>query len=227
MTGELPVVVSFDIDGTLVDFWAVLRGALHEVARALQHLTGRDPSFDEFQAFRNRVAAEPEYRSARLEVIRRESFRRALTDFGADADMHIDSLWQVWSGYRSTRHHLYADVVPVLQWLRGAGVKIVAASNGNTDLSGSEIYPLFDALFYAEELGVSKPDVRFYHEVARRTGVESAAIVHVGDSFPEDYQAALAAGMDAVLLHRISAPPPENVRTVASLRDLAGLWGAG
>ncbi|MDD2769216.1 MAG: HAD family hydrolase [Methylococcus sp.] len=181
MKASLPEVVSFDIDGTLVDFLAVLHGALRDVGRALENITGRGASFDELQAFRHGVAAEPDYRTARLETIRRESFRRALADYGADPGRHIDALWQVWSGYRATHHHLYEDVLPTLQWLKAAGVRLLAAFNGNTDLTGSAIYPLFDALFYSETLGVSKPDARFDHEVARRIGTDPAAIFHVGD----------------------------------------------
>lgn len=224
MKAGLPEVVSFDIDGTLVDFLAVLRGALREVGNALESLTGAGASFDELQAFRNGVAAESEYRSARLETIRRESFRRALAGFGADPDRHIDALWRVWSGYRATHHHLYQDVLPTLRWLKDAGVGLVAASNGNTDLSRSEIHPLFDALFYSEKLGASKPDVRFFGEVARRVGADPAAIVHVGDSLPEDYWAALEAGFGAVLLQRAAVSKPEGVFAIRSLADLGENW---
>lgn len=227
MKAGLPEVVSFDIDGTLVDFLAVLRGALQEVGRALENITGRGASFDELQAFRHGVAGEPEYRTARLETIRRESFRRALADYGADPGSHIEALWRVWSGYRAAHPHLYEDVLPTLRWLKEAGVRLVAASNGNTDLAGSAIYPLFDALFYSETLGVSKPDVRFYHEVARRIGANPSAILHVGDSLPEDYWAAQQAGLGAVWLRRREELASDEVFAIASLRDLIGLWGAG
>jgi len=221
MAQLFPSIVSFDIDDTLIDFRALLSGALSAVAQALEQQSGQSVSVSRLQEVRNAVANEPGFANAHLEIIRRESFRRMLVDGGSVTD--IDSIWQVWQAYRASHHPLYADVIPVLQWLQGAGIKIVAASNGNTDLRRSSIFPFFDALFYSEALGIRKPEADFFHTVAREMGVQPAEVVHVGDSLREDYQGADAAGMRAVWLHRSRAERVDGALTIFSLEELAGV----
>ncbi|WNV04188.1 HAD family hydrolase [Candidatus Methylospira mobilis] len=221
MSKPFPAIVSFDIDDTLIDFSAMLSGALSAVARQLEARSGQRISVSRLQEARNGVASEIDFADAHFEVIRRESFRRVLAEIGSDGD--AGDLWQVWQTYRASNYPLYPDVIPALQWLQSSGMKIVAASNGNTDLRNSSIFPFFDALYYSEALGSRKPAIDFFHGVARGMGVRPAEILHIGDSFREDFQGADAAGMRAVWLNRSRTASVDGTLTIFSLNEIAGV----
>ena len=217
-------VISFDIDGTLVDFQKVIDCALTELGKEFGRLFGRTLTPNELHGLRNEVAAETAFATARLEVIRRESFHRAIMSLDVDPDQYLDAVCQFFFTRRFTLNYLYPDVIPTLRALRAHGLRTIAASNGNSYLSNTDVAPLMDAMFYAEDIGVRKPNPDFYKEVARRIGTCTEEICHVGDSLIDDYQAALAAGMKARLLHRSSTPSPENIAVISSLKELIGVW---
>jgi HAD superfamily hydrolase (TIGR01549 family) len=214
-------IVSFDIDGTLVDFLSMLHAALGIVGQSLASLGGRALSSQQLQAFRSEVAADPRFAGATLETLRRESFRRAASSVGLDTDAHADDLWQLFLNSREPHRHLYPDVAPTLQILKGYGIRIVAASNGNTPLRESPLAEYFEAWFYAEEMGVAKPAIGFYQEAIRRLSAKPEDVLHVGDSLAEDYLPALSCGMAALLLQRGNALPTVDTATLSNLHELA------
>jgi len=221
MSRTRPAIISFDIDGTLVDFKAMLDAALQGVGQALADLGGGTAlCAQDLQALRNQAAAEPAYAGAGLEALRRESFRRAAAGLGLAADAHAEDLWQVFLASRHPQRHLYPDVEPSLQALHAQGIRLAAASNGNTPLRESPLSAYFEAWFYAEEIGVAKPAPGFYQEAIRRLSAQPQDILHVGDSPAEDYWPALACGLRALLLHRGGGPGAADAAAVASLHEL-------
>jgi HAD superfamily hydrolase (TIGR01549 family) len=220
MNSKSPRIVSFDIDGTLVDFLSMLNAALDVVGQSLASLGGTALSSQQLQASRNETASDPRFAGATLQTLRRESFRRAASSVGLDTDAHADDLWQLFLNSREPHRHLYPDVAPTLQTLKGHGIRIVAASNGNTPLRESPLAEYFEAWFYAEEMGVAKPATGFYQETVRRLSAKPEGVMHVGDSLKEDYLPALSCGMGALLLHRNASLPAMDVETIFTLHEL-------
>ena len=215
-----PRIISFDIDGTLVDFRSMLHAALDVVGQSLASLGGTTLSSRQLQAVRHAVAADPAFAGATLESLRRESFRRAASIVGLNPDAYIDDLLQLFLASREPHRHLYADVEPTLKALSKLGIRVVAASNGNTPLRESPLAEYFAAWFYAGEMGVAKPDAGFYQETVRRLSARPKEIVHVGDSLVEDYLPARGCGMGALLLRRRASEPEMGVETIANLYEL-------
>ncbi len=58
--------------------------------------------------------------------------------------------------------------------------------------------PLFDYLYFSNEHGMSKPDVRVFKHTLAQLGVPSGEAAHVGDMQRTDIAGAQAAGMSAV-----------------------------
>ncbi len=80
---------------------------------------------------------------------------------------------------------------------------------------------LTGGVFISSEIGAEKPDERAFRSVEAALQLPASAILHVGDSLAHDYEAARAAGWQAVL---VTSTPPDSVASVASLTELPGLF---
>jgi putative hydrolase of the HAD superfamily len=124
---------------------------------------------------------------------------------------------------------LYDDVLPCLERLRAAGVRLGLVSNTSRDLD--EIVTAFALADYVEvavasvEIGLAKPSPAIFGAALERAGVGAGDAVMVGDSVEDDVKGALACGMGAVLLDRAGRYdlPLPTVRTLADLPAALGL----
>jgi len=80
---------------------------------------------------------------------------------------------------------------------------------------------LLDGVVSSAEVGVGKPDTRLFAAALAVAGANPGEALHVGDSFEEDVEGALAAGVGAVWLRRQAvAGERPRVRVIASLDEL-------
>jgi len=132
---------------------------------------------------------------------------------------------QLLYGKSSKVFRLYDDVVPCLEALKSAGVRMMVISNWDNSLHrvvrhfGLNDY--FDSIIASLEEGVEKPDPLLFSIALDRVGAEAKDVVHVGDNPLDDVKGALDAGLRAILLDR-SLPQSEPNR-ISSLHDLPRL----
>jgi len=132
---------------------------------------------------------------------------------------------------------VFPEVPGVLAQLRGAGLKLVVASNWDASLpdvlARVRLAELVDGVVSSARAGAAKPDARLLQAALALAGVGAAEAVHVGDSLEEDVGAARAAGVAAVLLARAGdgggaqtamALPP-GTAVIGSLQELPALIG--
>jgi putative hydrolase of the HAD superfamily len=126
------------------------------------------------------------------------------------------------------RFEPFPDAVPALRALRGAGVKLVAASNWDVSLheqlARSGLDALLDGALSSAEVGAPKPDPEIFARALALAGAAPGEALHVGDDLEADVGGALAAGLTPVLIDRdgsVEAPP--GVRRIASLAELPAL----
>jgi len=82
----------------------------------------------------------------------------------------------------------------------------------------------FTAVLISEEMGVAKPDPRFFHAAANALGLEPARLLCVGDNPAADVAGARAAGIDACWFSPSGAPWPGPGEPPAYIvRDLGEL----
>jgi HAD superfamily hydrolase (TIGR01549 family) len=123
---------------------------------------------------------------------------------------------------------LYPDVFPTLTALRERGYRLAIVANQprarTEDLQALGIDA--EVIAMSEEIGVHKPDPRFF-EIALELmgGPAPADVAYVGDRADNDVKPSAAAGMRAVWLRRgpwgvIWDEAPEAVVTVNSLTEL-------
>ena len=126
----------------------------------------------------------------------------------------------------------YDDLLPCLERLREAGIRLGLVSNTSRDLD--EIVAAFALSAYIEvavasvEVGLSKPSPAIFGAALVRAGIEAGDAIMVGDSVEDDVKGALACGMGAVLLDRAGRYdlPLPTIRTLAELPGVLGVEAA-
>jgi putative hydrolase of the HAD superfamily len=129
---------------------------------------------------------------------------------------------------------IFDDVVPALDGLREAGVRMGVVSNWDSRLPAVlEMLSLdgyFEALGVSHLEGVEKPDPELFHRVLRKMDAEPADALHVGDIPEMDRDGARAAGIDWVLIDRAGRldGTPGVIRDLGRLTEIVanGLPGA-
>ena len=132
----------------------------------------------------------------------------------------------------------FPDVLPALDALLGAGIRLGVISNWSWQapelLHDLELARHFEALVISARVGYLKPHRRIFEHALEVMKVEPARAMHVGDSIHADVEGARRAGMRAVLIdrsthvhgrgsHRASLPP--DVPVVADLGGLLDVVG--
>jgi HAD superfamily hydrolase (TIGR01549 family) len=117
-----------------------------------------------------------------------------------DVALELTSRWEHHENFE-----LYEDVLPVLEVLRRAGLKIGLVSNSARDvLDFARHHALeIDAGISSFHHGKTKPHASIFTAVLDLLEVEPDDAAMVGDTFDDDIAGALAVGMRAVLVDRL------------------------
>ena len=117
---------------------------------------------------------------------------------------------------------IYPDVISTLDQLKEKGVRLAIASNWDERLP-----PLLDALdlarhfekkFISFDVGVAKPDRRFFQRALDDMRSDPIETAHVGDDPEEDIKGAESAGIRAYLINR--KRKPINSRMISDLSEI-------
>jgi len=124
---------------------------------------------------------------------------------------------------------LYDDVLPCLERLRDAGLRLALVSNTSRDLgevlAHFALETFMQAAVASSETGLMKPSPQIYAAAAAALGVGAGEAVMVGDNPRDDVLGALDAGLaGAVLLDR-KGHWDYPVPTIRSLTELPGVLG--
>ncbi len=202
--------VLFDIDHTLVDTASAFAAALRHAVTPLLG-TGADHDAIAAQWSRDRSGWYRAY--TRGEVGYGEQRHRrideVLADRGArplDAD-GFAVFNRAFDEAFAAAWRPFPDTSPAVHRLRAAGLRLGAITNAGATLQTrklravglAEAVPLLATM---DTFGVGKPDPRMFLEGARRLGADPAQVMYVGDEPDIDADAATAAGLIGVHLHR-------------------------
>lgn len=141
-----------------------------------------------------------------------------------DASMHAERLWEILG---PSSFEVFADVSPTLESLRVRGIRLAVISNWHCGLrhflTELGLAPYFEHVVGSADCGFAKPSPGIFENASHLLGVASDRILHVGDSFDDDYVAGRAAGYRAVLLERQSGEHEVAAQVVQSLAELCRL----
>lgn len=225
-TPAAPTTVSFDVDGTLHDFDAVMRCALGQVLETLQEA---DPvaaemlTADRMIEIRDTVHDERKVEGWNLKEVRREGFRRMLEDIGRPDNALATRLGDVYYETRYSLEALFDDVRPALEAL-ATRFTLGIISNGNTYPRQLGLEELITFSVYSEHHGgIEKPDPRIFRIALEEAGCGPHQMVHVGDDLVGDVAGAQSAGIRAVWLNRDGQRRPASVEPDWEITSLAEL----
>lgn len=106
------------------------------------------------------------------------------------------------------------------------GRKVLAvATSGLTDIQNPRIDRLparIDYRFISEEVGLVKPARAFFVYMSEKMGIAPEKCLMIGDSMRSDIGGALAAGMQAIWVHKADRVAP--CARVDSLEEIAEAW---
>ncbi|WP_431883283.1 HAD family hydrolase [Micromonospora gifhornensis] len=228
--------VVFDIDDTLVDFsGATGRGLLAHLATT-RAVSPTDA--EQYLALWRHLEQIHFTAYLRGECTFTEQRRRRAREFCATAGFPLgpkESETDAWVA-RYLEHcdkafTLFPDVLPALDTLRHAEVRLAAMSNSDRayqhrKLTALGIRDRLEALVCCDDVdGVAKPDPRIFHAVCDRLGLAPAETVYVGDRLDSDARAAIAAGLTGVWLDR-TGDGQADVPTITTLDQLVRLLPA-
>ncbi|GHC22031.1 hydrolase [Kushneria pakistanensis] len=212
--------LSLDLDDTLWDFDAAVRGAETMLYHwLLQHapLTAAVlPEPASLQQYRQRMAMlRPDLvdTPARL---RKASIHEVLRLAGEDPALSE----RAYAVFYAARQQVtfFEDALPALEWL-SQRYPMAAISNGNADLDMIGIRHFFSVILFSRDLGIAKPDPQIFHVAATALDVAPAQILHIGDDWQLDVQGALSAGFRAAWLVRTA-----QGTTPARMEGAADAW---
>ena len=117
---------------------------------------------------------------------------------------------------------LFDDVVPALDALAAAGLRLGVVSNWDVSLTDVlrdlGILDRFASLSVSAAVGVRKPDPRIFLHALSALGAAPGDVLHVGDDRARDLDGARSAGVRAVLIDRAAGRGDDDA--IASLRSL-------
>ena len=215
--------IVFDVDGTLVDFETALQAALRAAAEAASAHLGTVVSPTQLHQARELLTVDPGWRGKPFVTIRDESIRRVLAAAGEHDPSVVRSIAGTYYAARDANLHAYEEVEATLAALASAGFTLIAATNGNADLSAHGFMTHVAHHQQAEVIGVSKPNPEFFLRAVTDSNGRPELAVSVGDRVENDVAPAHAAGLHAVFLDRHGAVPDVDVPRVSSLAELSGL----
>jgi HAD superfamily hydrolase (TIGR01662 family) len=229
--------VLFDYGETLVEFSRpdeALAGAEQRILAAVAASGRPAPSPATLRAVFDRVDREviEHQRSGALEEMDLSaSALRAYGDAGLSLDdALLDEVLRIEQEAWWLGAHLDPEAIPLLESLRGAGIRVGLCSNApyrvrslHAQLAFLGLDGHLDSVTFSAEVGWRKPSPRIFEATLRALGTSAARTVMVGDSEAADIAGAHATGMRAVLVSRSGDGGPSAADAViAALRDLPG-----
>jgi 2-haloacid dehalogenase len=194
---ENPACVLLDMDDTILDFKKAEARAL---ARSLEELGA--PVTDEMLQRYNSINQQYWERLERGEITRAQvllgRFVQFLQEFGLDADP--EALRDRYMKNLSQGHFFVEGAEELLKALSGK-YRLFLVSNGTAcvqkgRLESAGIVPYFEKIFISEEIGVNKPDPRFFEACFEKMEpFDRSRCMIVGDSLTSDILGGRNAGI--------------------------------
>lgn len=146
----------------------------------------------------------------------------------AAVEQTVRAIIVAWS--RAENFGLYDDVLPCLNILRAAGIRMALLSNAlghgvEEIVAHFALDDYMAAAVSSLETGAVKPAPRMFSTLFGLLGVSPADAVMVGDSVEDDVKGAVACGSPAILLDRAGRCPDVTVPRIESLAELPAALG--
>jgi 2-haloacid dehalogenase len=215
-----------DADNTLFNYDRAEREALDETLAQAAPLVPREKARASYRAINAGYWKRFEQGAITLAALKVGRFKDLLGDLDQEGD--ASSLSDGYLARLSRKAYFLPDAEAVVRALsRRADLCLVTngisiVQRGRLSLSG--IADCFSAILISEELGVAKPDRRFFEAACDALRLPPSDLLCVGDTPAADVLGARAAGIDACWYAPSGAPWPESAgapdHIIRSLKEL-------
>ena len=228
----------FDLDDTLWD----MSGNSVICLRELYDTQGLDrwfPTSQEWDSIYHRINHElwDQYSRAEIsrEFLKTERFARPLRLGGADEEVALEMskrFDKLYLDSLGSKTAMIDGARELLDSLSARGYRMGIVSNGFREvqynkLKSSAIDRYFDIVVLSDEIGINKPDRRFFDYAVSKASSQLLNNIVIGDNYQTDILGALNAGWKAIWFNperKTVNALPEDVIAVASLKDVAHLF---
>ncbi len=121
---------------------------------------------------------------------------------------------------------VYPDVPPTLQNWQQQGIQLGIISNFDTRLHQVldvlDLTQFFTSVTISTAVGAAKPQAEIFQAALDKHQCRPEQACHIGDSWSEDYQGAIATGIQAIWLYRKqdSIEPERSAEAITTLAEL-------
>ena len=217
--------ILFDADGTLFDFKRAEHDALSDTLARFD-LPDSDEIHNTYSKANAAQWALLEQKLVTRDALRINRFQHFLDAIGFDRN--ASKMAQFYEAALSTKGFLI-DSAEEICHLLAERADLYIVTNGfrhiqSGRLGGSPLLPLLKHVFISEDIGVEKPDPKFFDYVAAHIpGFKKEAAIVIGDSLSSDVLGGIQSGIDTCWFNPEgkSAPAEMNITyTVSSLSQL-------
>ena len=135
----------------------------------------------------------------------------------------LSKLYEAYTSTKKTLTKPYKDVIPSIKFLKPY-FKIGIISNGNCYPKDLGIENLIDFSIYSQQLsGIKKPDPKIFQIASEKINCSPKQILHIGDSYENDYVGAKNSGLQSILIDRKNSFPKSkfsNINLINSLFEI-------
>ena len=220
--------ILWDVDATLLNFKEAEKAAI----RTLFQKFGFGECTDEMLNRYSQINKTYWERLERKELTRAEVLEGRFRDFFGKVGLDVNQAAAFNENYQTSLGDTIVfndNSYDVIKSLQGK-VKQYVVSNGTITaqtkkLRLSGLGELMDGIFLSEELGVEKPDVRFFEKVfAKIEPADKIQIMIVGDSLTSDMQGGVNAGIVTCWYNPEHAPLQGNLKIDYEIDDLHKIY---
>lgn len=215
----------FDLDDTLLDFQDNERNSL-EVIFTKYNIPFEEKSINQYKSINRRFWSLIEQGLIKKEEALTKRFEEFLALYGHDIKGEI--VERDYQNCLNKGHKTIPKAIETLIELKNRGYKIFAGTNGigktqKQRLKDSKMVDLFDDVFISEEMGVEKPNSKFFEIVFDKYGfIKKEDTLMIGDSLASDIKGANNFGIDCVWFNPLGKEV-NDVKSTYEIRDLSEL----
>ena len=206
-----PEVVFLDVGDTLIrahpSWAAVYRHGLLEVGIDISEKDLERALLQETQTDAWWLSEEPFEATPQESFARISRFDAAVLARLGHADLPEDAFRRIEDAFaRRSAWYVYPDVLPCLDAMRDAGLRMCVISNfvwGGVELFHDlELAGHFEAMVVSARVGFQKPNEGIFRHALRLMSADPARSWHVGDSYKADIEGARRVGIHGVMIAR-------------------------
>lgn len=191
----------FDLDDTLLDFQDNERNSLKVIFKKY-NIPFEEKSINQYKSINRRFWSQIEQGLIKKEEALTKRFEEFFALYGYDIKGEI--VERDYQNCLNKGHKTIPKAIETLIELRNRGYKIFAGTNGigktqKQRLEDSKMIDLFDDVFISEEMGVEKPNPKFFEIIFNKYDfIKKEDTLMIGDSLASDIKGANNFGIDCV-----------------------------